>query len=451
MTLIDELKNFTDIDTLKYNLSLRAENKPASTFEWKNPEKADGIPIFARPKVSMSDPNIRATFNNFAVIMNKKAGYLAGKIERKFADDMPDSFKKTLGDKYKEFDRLNNIESLYTELMASCGGWGNTYTLCYLQKPKEIVLNENEKVSYPVRMQEYSSWTAKVKYDDNGEPIEGIIYYLDDTAENRLHIFEYDKLNVREWLGSKSGASYQLISENIHGFTEIPLIEWKNNKLCRGNAQNAVTLMDAYDRLMSDNVTESATFRQAYLLLKGLGLLDEKEKENMQKTGVITTMSDAGEAKFITKDINPEFVKFITEETWRSIWIVAASVDPKAISSLTNATAFQIMQMFSLMDDDCNFTEQCWMRSFEYLDRVLKSYWTGLDFNSIADYSTYDVDYIFHRNKPKDIMTWLQNIRTAGGTLPNAEILKQSGYADKEAEDLAKRASEEGYEAIPNL
>ena len=450
MTLIDELKDFIDIDTLKYNLSLRAENKPASSFEWKNPEKADGIPIFARSKVSMSDPNIRATFNNFAVIMNKKAGYLAGKIERKFADDMPDSFKKILDDKYKEFDRLNNIESLYTDMMSSCAGWGNTYTLCYLDKPKTDVITD-EHVNYPLRIKEYQSWQAKVKYDDNGEPVEGIIYYLDDTAENRLHIFEYDKLYVREWLGSKSGASYQLISENIHGFTEIPLIEWKNNKLCRGNAQNAVTLMDAYDRLMSDNVTESATFRQAYLLLKGLGRLGPEEKADMQKTGVITTMSDTGEARFITKDINPEFVKFITEETWRSIWIVATSVDPKAISSLTNATAFQIMQMFSLMDDDCNFTEQSWMRSFEYLDRVLKSYWTGLDTNSIPDYSTYDVDYIFHRNKPKDVMTWLQNIRTAGGTLPNAEILKQSGYADKDAEDLAKRAADEGYDTIPNL
>lgn len=75
-----DFRKVEEIDRLKYNLHLRSENVAASRFEWKNPEMADGIPIFARQKVSMSDPNIRATFNNFAVIMNKKSGYWQGKL-----------------------------------------------------------------------------------------------------------------------------------------------------------------------------------------------------------------------------------------------------------------------------------------------------------------------------------------------------------------------------------
>lgn len=440
-----DFKKVEDIDRLKYNLHLRSKNKAASKFEWKNPEYADGIPIFARCKVSMSDPNIRATFNNFAVIMNKKAGYLAGKIERKYSDDIKDDVKE----KYKEFDRLNNTDTLYTELMSSCAGWGNTYSLCYIDKPKEIELKEQERVNYPVRIKEYEAWNAKVDYDDNGEPIEGTVYYEDD--DKRLHVFEYDKLFVREWFASKSRNSFELISEQRHGFTEIPLVEWKNNKLARGNAQNAVTLMDAYDRLMSDNITEWATFRRAYLFLKGLGLIDEETSARMQKTGTITSPTETGEARFITKDVSPEFVKYVTDETWKSIWVVACSIDPKAAGSLTNATAFQIMQMYALMDDDCKFTEQCWMKSFEYLDRILKSYWTGLDINSVADYSTYDIDYNFIKEKPQDIMTFLKDLRAAGGTLPNAEILKRSGYDEQAAEELAQRATDENYDAIPNL
>ena len=60
--------------------------------------------------------------------MNKKAGYLAGNIQRKYAEEIGDDIKA----KYKEFDRLNNTETLYTDLMASCAGWGNTFTLCYI-------------------------------------------------------------------------------------------------------------------------------------------------------------------------------------------------------------------------------------------------------------------------------------------------------------------------------
>ena len=441
--MLDFDRKLEDIDLLKFNLHLRSENRPARKFEWVNPEYADGIPIFARDKVSISDPNIRATFNNFAVIMNKKAGYLAGHIERKYADTITDDVKE----KYKKFDELNNTETLYTELMAACAGWGNTYSLCYIDKPKDTELTE-QKVDFPVRIKEIHAWNAKVEYDDNGEPERGYVYSR--SKDKSIKLYEYDKLYIREFRETKA-RNFELISESRHGFTEIPLVEWKNNKLGRGNAQNAVTLMDAYDRLMSDNITEWSTFRQAYLFLKGLGLVDAETKSEMQKSGVLTSPTDSGEARFITKDVNPEFVKFITEKTWRAIWVVAASVDPEAVGSLTNATAFQIMQMYAAMDDDCRFTEQCWMRSFEYLDRILKSYWTGLGIQSVTDYDTYDIDYYFLKEKPQDIMTYLKDLRAAGGTLPNAEILKRAGYAEQTAEDLAQRASEEGYDAIPNL
>lgn len=436
-------------DRTKFNLHLRAENKPARKFYWINPEEADGIPILARQAVSLSDPNIKATFNNFAVIMNKKAGYLAGNIKRKYADTIPDSLKNSINAKYEEFDRLNNTDTLFSELMASCAGWGNTYTLCYIDKPEDEEITEN-KINYPVRIREVEAWNSKVEYNDNKEPEKAYIYEQ-KRKEKRIKVYEYDKLFVSEYYLTESGRIDSDVIQYRHGFTEIPLIEWKNNKLSRGNAQNAVSLMDAYDRLMSDNITEWATFRQAYLFLKNMGLIDETTAQRMQKTGAIIGQGESSEVRFVTKDVNPEFVKFITEKTWSSIWIVAASIDPEAIGSLTNATAFQIQQMYANMESDCKFTEQCWMKSFEYLDRVLKSYWVGLDINSIPDYSTYDIDYEMIRTIPKDVMTYLKDLRTAGGLLPNAEILKQAGYDDKLAEELASQAADENVDMLPNL
>lgn len=441
----DLLKN----DRIKFNLHLRAENKPARKFYWVNPEEADGIPILARQAVSLSDPNIKATFNNFAVIMNKKAGYLAGNIKRKYADTIPESLKNSINAKYEEFDRLNNTDTLFSELMASCAGWGNTYTLCYIDKPEDEEITEN-KINYPVRIREVEAWNSKVEYNDNKEPEKAYIYEQ-KRKEKRIKVYEYDKLLVSEYYLTESGRIDSDVIQYRHGFTEIPLIEWKNNKLSRGNAQNTVSLMDAYDRLMSDNITEWATFRQAYLFLKNMGLIDETTAQRMQKTGAIIGQGESSEVRFVTKDVNPEFVKFITDKTWASIWIVAASIDPEALGSLTNATAFQIQQMYANMESDCKFTEQCWMKSFEYLDRVLKSYWTGLDINSIPDYSTYDIDYEMIRTIPKDVMTYLKDLRTAGGLLPNAEILKQAGYDDKLAEELASQAADENVDMLPNL
>ena len=422
-------KKLLEKDEITFRLHLRSLNKPASCFEWHNPLMADGIPIYARQKSTYSDPNIRVGYNNFQVIQRTKSGYLGGDIQRTYSDDIPDEVKE----KYSEFDNLNHFKSFLKKLMFSCSGWGNTYSLCYLDE-------ENN-----VRIKQVQSWQAKVEYDDNGEPLKGYVYY---PIDERMHVWEYDGVYVTEWIASKSGASYILLTEpKEHGFKGIPLIEWCNNDNKQGNSELAVPLMDAYDRLISDNITESATFRAAYLLLKNMGFLDDETKAQMAKTGVFSGGADA-DARFLTKDINPEFIKFVMSETWAGIWVVSSSVDPKALASLTNATAFQISQMYRNMEEDCKDTEAEWKISLEYLDRILKSYWTGLDVRSVNDYSTEDINYDFKRNIPNDVMTWLKDMLQAGGKLPQKEIFIKAGYTEQKADELVQEAENESYEML---
>ena len=422
-------KKLLEKDEITFRLHLRSLNKPASCFEWHNPLMADGIPIYARQKSTYSDPNIRVGYNNFQVIQRTKSGYLAGDIQRTYSDNIPDEVKA----KYSEFDNLNHFKSFLKRLMFSCTGWGNTYSLCYLDEANNV------------RIKQVQSWQAKVEYDDNGEPLKGYVYY---PIDERMHVWEYDGVYVTEWIASKSGASYILLTEpKEHGFKGIPLIEWCNNDNKQGNSELAVPLMDAYDRLISDNITESATFRAAYLLLKNMGFLDDDTKTQMAKTGVFSGGADA-DARFLTKDINPEFIKFVMSETWSGIWIVSSSVDPKALASLTNATAFQISQMYRNMEEDCKDTEAEWKISLEYLDRILKSYWTGLDVRSVNDYSTEDINYDFKRNIPNDVMTWLKDMLQAGGKLPQKEIFIKAGYTEQKAEELVQEAENESYEML---
>lgn len=426
------IEDFEEIDTLRRNLSMRSKNKPASYFEWNNPELADGVPILARQKTTASDPNVKTTFNNFAMVQRTKAGYMASKITRKYADNIQEDLKA----KYIEFDNLNHTKSLWKKLMFSDTGWGNTYTLCYLDEQKRI------------RIKQIQSWQGKVIYDKNDEPIEGYVYYKKDKED---FIYYYDALEVTEYKKTENSPQYKKITKGFHGFTQLPLIEWSNNDNKIGNAQIAVSLMDAYDRLMSDNITEWATFRNAYLLLKNAGIIDDDAKQTMQKTGIFSVDGDNSEIKFITKDVNPEFVKFITSETWAGIWTVASSVDPKALASLSNATAFQIAQLYRNMEEDCQDTELEWLVSFEYLDRVLNSYWNGLDIKSITTYSTESITYDFQRNIPKDVMTWLKDMLSAGGKLPQKEIFIKAGYDETKAEELVEEYSQETYEEMPNI
>jgi len=103
-----------------------------------------------------------------------------------------------------------------------------------------------------------------------------------------------------------------------------------------------------------------------------------------------------------------------------------------------------------LMESEGVNTVNQWKKSLEYLDRVLKSYWTGLAVESVADYNTYDIEYIFNRNMPKDIIADLEALRRAGAMLPNEEIIKRGLSVDeKKAQELAESASQELSDFMP--
>lgn len=429
-----KLQKYEQSDKLKYNLYQRSLGKPASTFKWTYPEEADGVPILARTAVSDGDPNVKIAYDNFASIQNEKSSYMASKITREYSDDIQDDVK----DKYKDFDQLNGFNTLLHDMMVSCVGWGNTFSLNYL--------DDNNKV----RMKEIKAWNAKVCYDDNGEPLDGYVYYQDGEDEKTQIIYHYNKTEVTKYI--KKGDKPQVVEPaEPHGFTELPLIEWINNTQLRGNAQKSCTLIDAYDRLMSDGVTEWSTFRNAYLMLKNMGVIDEETKSDMQKTGVIIGDGENAEVSFVTKDVNPAFTELMLNRVWLGIWVVACSVDPVSLASLSNATAFQIAQMYRCMEQDSQNTEMRWQKSLEYFDRVVKSYWTGIATPSVGDYNTYDINYEFVRNLPKDVLSELEALKRAGGNLPQAEIFEKIGYDEGKAKLLAKESADELTMGLPDL
>ena len=65
-----------------------------------------------------------------------------------------------------------------------------------------------------------------------------------------------------------------------HYLGEIPIIEYLNNKLAIGDFELQIPLIDAYNALMSDRVTDKEQFIDAILAIYGTLLIDEDEPEH---------------------------------------------------------------------------------------------------------------------------------------------------------------------------
>ena len=427
-TLKDIIKqNSTDLH-LRGNLHKRSTGEAASQFQWNNPEDADGVPILARKKVSDGDPNIKTAFDNFSQIQITKSGYLSN-IKRKFADDVQDSVR----DQYEEFDKTNQTESMYSDMMQSCAGWGKTYTLCSLD-------DENN-----VKIKEINAWSAIVRDKEN----DAIIL---EQEKDFIRAWYYTETEVQIFEGKTEQSLIPAGNPEPHGFTYLPVIEWSNNRSDRGNAQKAVGLMDAYDRMTSDGVTESSAFANAYLILKNMGVIDDERREAIQKTGVIIADGEDATAEFLTKDINPEFVALIMQEVWAGIWVVSSSVDPKALSQLSNATAFQISQMFRLVEMDAMETEKAWKAAFIKLDTLLEAFWTTMASPTVPSYSVFDISYEFKRNLPKDDVSVIESAERAGVEIPQwFKIMKVFNVEEKIARELAEEGMAEASAMLPEF
>ena len=414
-----------------YERSLRAEG----CFGNSGQVDAQGIPILGREKTSPSDPNVKTASDFVNLIGTEKAGYLAYNIQRIYKDDIEESLRE----KYEDFDRLNAQSTLHSEIMEADAIMGDCFALYYISNGE-------------IKKKKIQPWTAGIIYDENNVPVYGYIYEdlnicISSTTTLVRRIFVYDNIyryehEERSYAKETTSNRWYLKEKAPHGFQEVPVNEFLNNNKKLGNAEKAIAYIDAYDRVLSDSTTEQSASRQAYLLLKAAGDIDEVFMEKLRKFGVMATTGD-GDAKWLEKNLNPQFAALILKELEKNIYRFGIIVDNDRLMGISNPRKNQIEFIYRAMDNDCDTTEKQWKQSLEREDRILKSFWTTMASPSVADYDTFDIDYIFHRNKPEDPVADLEAMERAGVKLPNYHKLIKLGYEEEEARALSAEADEE--------
>jgi SPP1 family phage portal protein len=129
---------------------------------------------------------------------------------------------------------------------------------------------------------------------------------------DKEYIEVYDNQIVRKFLRGINIDGLNPIEEMKHGFDRVPLVVYENNEDMIGDFSCVVPLIDAYDVLVSDSLNEFERFAWAYLILKGF-LMGQEDVEEIKDKRTISLLNKDDEIAFLTKDINSDFVKFMSE------------------------------------------------------------------------------------------------------------------------------------------
>lgn len=306
------------------------DHKPTKEKTWSLYQRylgsKEGVPILNREVPDHTKINNKILNDFIGEIITVKVGYFAGvpinyELDKTKYESKPrnmfekafDAFVKNNNNKYRtHFEKLqefvirNNLNDLDGELVKITSICGHAGREIYIDtEGQERVANLNP-------------WETIFLTNGLGEVEYTLRYYkeLDNDEEMITKAEFYDHKSISYYVEDKDKKDDKnpffldpeySINPAPHIFNYCPVVKVKNNDEELSDFEKILTIVDAYDRTLSDVNSEIEQFRLAYMYFKGKEPDDEIIKRAKQTGGFY--VGENGEVGFITKDMNDQAVE----------------------------------------------------------------------------------------------------------------------------------------------
>jgi SPP1 family phage portal protein len=319
--------------------------------------------------------------------------------------------------------------------------------------------NDNDEETQEItRKMNIMGFGAELFYMDNDgiarfasiDPRESI-FIMDDTIEELLRAFVrvYPKENENEGYNvtvytDKNYSQYDLTlsigelkaagNATPHYFQDVPAILYPNNNEYIGTFEGVMSLQDALNKLMSDELNDYEAFVDAYLVLTGLQGTQQEDIAKMKQNRVLLMDNDA-KAEWLIKNVPHEHIKELKDSITRKICELGNIPDVENLGSFGSSG---VALKFKLIPTEIQASKQertikrGIQRKLELLYNILR-----ITDPEIGNYT--DVKIEFERNfimladdKMKEMTLDLQ-ILSAGLMTRETFLVKNMGMTPEEA------------------
>jgi len=408
----------------------------------------DGVPIFTREMPDGNKINNRLNNDFFSDIVDTKVGYFAGEPIAYGLDKTNYTgedgelnevdYYKHLGviDKFKIHNNIDDLDAETAKMAAICGYGAR---LCYIDTDGyERVIN-------------IPPWECIFISDRSiGEPQYALRYYtITDNGEETTRVEWYDYTTVTFYV--LRGDEYVLDDTEDakpHMFERVPLIEFPNNDERLGDAEKVLSLIDAYDRTMSDVNSEIEQFRLAYMVFYGVEI-DQDTIERAKQTGAFGLPNYDGNerAEFLTKNMNDVMIENHLNRLEENIMRFSKSVNFSDDNFAGQASGVSLKFKMLGLESKCIISERKMISALRQQFKVIGSAWEKKGIN--IDFSNFI--FQFKRNFPLDIQTEATSTALLRGHVSEQTRLGMLSFVDDVEYELELMRQEREDEFRPNL
>lgn len=320
--------------------------------------------------------------------------------------------------------------------------YGLTYEYVYAKEDENYLTTKNLSAEN----------TFMVK-DDSIEENElfAVYYYIkkDDSgvAPDR-YIATVLTRNYKYELNIENNAEYQPTTEPAipHYLGEIPVIEYLNNKLAIGDFELQIPLIDAYNALMSDRVTDKEQFIDAILAIYGTMLSDDEVEENGEKKDgleeamknikrrkVMEMPGEGAKAEYITRTFDEsgvEILKKAIEQDIHKFSHIPCMTDESFGGNVSGvAMEFKLLGMENITKIKTRYYKKGLRKRIRIFCNFLSLQGKAVDPAGIT--------MTFTRALPKNLLEISQIVANLWGKVSRKTLLSQIPFVDNVDDELA--------------
>ena len=278
-------------------------------------------------------------------------------------------------------------------------------------------------------------------FEDNvDEDIHSVIKYrstyLEDEKYTRYVVDYYTKNRVCTYIFKDSMIIPEYTEELINPFGDVPFIYYENSNEM-GDFESVISLVDAYDRTLSDMSNLFDYFNDAYLVFTGAELENsyddygnEVSPMDTMKSNRCFTLPQGATAQFLAKpNFSQDSISFATKlkEDIHKFSHVPDNSDERFIGSSGVALEYKLQPLEYL----CAIKESKFRKGLTRRLELLGNYLSLK--NEVFDVS--EISIVFKRNTVSDIASTYDTILKLRGVISDRSLLDKLPGVDADVEE----------------
>lgn len=294
-------------------------------------------------------------------------------------------------------------------------------------------------------------------YDDTIEQNElfAVYYYVrkDDTDQTQITYIATILTKHYKWvlnIEDIEGTQALIESPTEHFFDEIPVIEYLNNKLAIGDFELQIPLIDAYNALMSDRITDKEQFIDSILAIYGVLLGDpdatdengDTSKDRLKKDKLLELPKDA-KAEYLTRTFDEngvEVLKKAIEQDIHKFSHIPCMTDESFGGNVSGvAMEFKLLGMENITKIKTRYYKKG-------LRKRLRLFASWLSRSKAITVNIADINMTMTRALPKNLLEISQMVSNLWGKVSKKTLLAQVPFVEDVDEEL-KAVEKETKEA----